>query len=172
MSSGRRFIQILISMNTTTIKRLLLVLVRAGRQAVTDPANTLLSARMALWILVISVLAEITSLTRTQKIASFKIRSVSAENDSETPAKLARLIDSLLRIDLFVFRRSCWKRALVLHRYLALNGIESQILFGLRKEADGKVDGHAWLERRGQPLLEDNALNYIVTFSLPRETMM
>ena len=79
------------------------------------------------------------------------------------------MIDSLLGINLFVFRPSCWKRAIVLHRYLALNGIQSQIKFGVRKESNGKVDGHAWLEHDGQPLLEDNADNYIVTFSLPVE---
>ncbi|HXM36482.1 MAG TPA: lasso peptide biosynthesis B2 protein [Pyrinomonadaceae bacterium] len=124
---------------------------------------------MALWVVLISVLAELTSLSRAQRIAAFKVRSTSVENGSETPAKLGQTIDSLLGINLFVFRRSCWKRAMVLHRYLALNGIESQIKFGLRKESNGKVDGHAWLEHHGQPLLEDNAANYVVTFSLPAE---
>jgi Transglutaminase-like superfamily len=157
---------------STATTQILFVLARTVRKAVTQPRNAALSARMALWVLLVSVLARLTTLARVQRIAAFRLRSAPIGGASQTPANLGRMIDSLLKIDLFVFRRSCWKRALVLHRYLALNGIESQILFGLRKEADGKVDGHAWLERRGQPLLEDNALNYIVTFSLPRETMM
>ncbi len=57
---------------------------------------------------------------------------------------------------------------MVLHRFLALNGVESRINFGLQKGADGTLNGHAWLEHEGRPLLEDGAGTYIVTFSLPR----
>ena len=156
-------------MNTTPIRKILFVLGQARRKIVAHPRDAALSARMALWVVLISMLARLTTLARAQKIASLKIRSAPVEHTSELPANLARIIDSLLGIDLLVFRRSCWKRAMVLHRYLALNGIESQIRFGLRKESDGTVNGHAWLERGGKPLLEDNALNYVVTFSLPAE---
>ena len=56
---------------------------------------------------------------------------------------------------------------MVLHRFLALNGIESRINFGLRKAVDGTLDGHARLEHEGRPLLEDGDGDYVVTFSLP-----
>jgi hypothetical protein len=121
---------------------------------------------MAFWVLLISILARLTSLPRAQKIATFTFRAGPSKNSL---AKLGQTIDSLLGMELFVFRRSCWKRALVLQRYLALNGIDSRIRFGLRKESNGAVDGHAWLEHDGQPLLEEHAADYIVTFSLPRE---
>src|SRR4030095_4625745 len=86
-----------------------------------------------------------------------------------TAAHLARTLDTLLGLDLFVFRRSCWKRAMVLHRFLALHGIESRINFGVQKQtAGGPLQGHAWLERDGQPFLEDGPTAYVVTFSLPR----
>ena len=88
---------------------------------------------MALWVVLISWLARLTSLPRAQQIASFRIRPASAGKGSTTPAQLGRAIDGVLGIDLFVFRRSCWKRAMVLHRFLALNGIESRINFGLQK---------------------------------------
>jgi hypothetical protein len=154
------------------IRKIFSVLGQAARKTVGHPRDALLGTRMALWVVLISVLAELTSLARTQRIASFrigKVRSMRAEDIGETSARLGRAIDSLLGIDLLVFRRSCWKRALVLHRYLALSGIETQIKFGVRKESGGRVDGHAWLERHGQTLLENNAANYIVTFSLPTE---
>ncbi len=128
---------------------------------------------MALWVILISCLARITSLPRTQAIASFRFRSASLPNPP-TPAQLARAIDSVLGIDLFVFRRRCWKRAIVLHRYLALTGIESQIKFGLRKNPDGTgtVLGHAWVEHQDRPVLEDDTGDpYTVTFSLPRRSM-
>lgn len=154
-------------MNQTKIRKVLAVLGLAARKAAGHPRDALLSARMALWIVLISALAELTSLPRAQKIASYRVRNTLVADDSEAPAKLGQAIDSLLGIDLFVFRRSCWKRAMVLQRFLAMRGIESQIKFGLRKDSDGKIDGHAWLESGGQPLLKDNSADYIVTFSLP-----
>jgi hypothetical protein len=77
-------------------------------------------------------------------------------------------IDSVLSVDLFVFRPSCWKRAMVLHRFLSLHGIESRINFGVRKAVDGTVSGHAWLEHGGRALLENEVPAYVVTFALPR----
>lgn len=147
--------------------RLSLLVQRAVRQIVTRPGDALLSLRMALWVIVITATARLTSLPRAQKIAAFRLRSTAVSDDPEEVARLGRIIDTILGIDLFVFRRSCWKRALVLHRFLVLRGIQSQIRFGVRRESDGKVDGHAWLERDGSPLLEDNATGYVVTFSLP-----
>lgn len=142
---------------------------RVARKIVIHPLESFLDLRMAVWVVLISFLARLTSLSRAQRIASFKVRSATFEDSPETAAKLGKAIDRLLGIDLFMFRRSCWKRAMVLHRFLTLNGIESRINFGLRKESDGKVSGHAWLEHRGQPLLENDAGNYIVTFSLPHK---
>ena len=154
---------------STAIGKTVLVLGLATRKVIVKPRESALSVRMALWVVLISWLARLTSLPRVQKIASFTVRSRSVEAGSQTPAQLGRAIDSVLGIDLFVFRRSCWKRAIVLHRFLALNGIESQINFGLRKGIDGTVKGHAWLEHQGRPLLEDDAGTYSVTFSLPRK---
>ena len=142
---------------------------KAARKTAGNPRDALLGIRMAAWVVLISVLARLTSLPRAQRIVSFKVRSRSVKAASESPEQLGIMIDNILGLDLLVFRRSCWKRAMVLHRFLALNGIDSQINFGLRKEGDGKVNGHAWLEHKGQPLLENDAGNYIVTFSLPRD---
>lgn len=154
-------------MNMATLGRVVIVLGLVGRKILVKPRESLLSARMALWVVLVSVLARLMSLPRAHQIASLDVRSPSAVDHAETAAQLARILDSLLNLDLFVFRRNCWKRAMVLHRFLALNGIESRINFGLQKRADGTVQGHAWLERQGRPLLEDDAGTYIVTFSLP-----
>lgn len=150
------------------IGRLVLVVRLAARKILVKPRESALSARMAIWVIVVSILARLTSLPRAQRIASARIRSTAAQ-PSETPTQLAGAIDSLLRLDVFVFRPSCWKRALVLHRFLALNGIESRINFGLQRNGDGGMRGHAWLEYQGRPFLENEPGNYIVTFSLPLE---
>lgn len=79
---------------------------------------------------------------------------------------LARVIDLLLSADFLMFKPICWKRAAVLHRYLSRNGTQTRIIFGVRNES-GKVDGHAWLEADGQPILESTLPDYVVTYSFP-----
>ena len=147
--------------------RLVHLAARAARWTVAAPRELALTIRMAFWVVVVTVVARLTSLPRTQRLATFTLRSTAASHPADTPARLARAIDRLLGLDLFVFRPTCWKRALVLHRFLALHGIESRINFGVQKASDGSVSGHAWLERQGQPFLERDAGVYTVTFSLP-----
>ena len=123
---------------------------------------------MALWVVLVTVVARATSVPRAHRLASLGIRPrVRADRDGIAP-HLAGTLDALLGLDFLVFRPICWKRAMVLHRFLAMNGIESRINFGLQKRADGTLDGHAWLERDGHPFLENAAGAYVVTFSLPR----
>jgi hypothetical protein len=154
-------------MNRAAIGKVFLVLRLTTRKIIVKPREAGLRARMALWVVLISILARLTSLPRAQRVASFGIHPASPGGGSATPAELARAIDSVLAIDLFVFKKSCWKRALVLHRFLALNGIESRINFGVQRAVDGSVHGHAWLEHQGRALLETDAGAYVVTFSLP-----
>jgi hypothetical protein len=152
-----------------TIGKAVFVLGLVIRKVPVKPRESVLTARMAIWVVLVSLLARVTSLPRTQRIASRNVRSTPAAADGLTSVRLARTLDRLLSLDFFVFRRSCWKRALVLHRFLALHGIESRINFGLRMSADGTLAGHAWLEHQGRPLLEDDAGSYVVTFTLPRD---
>jgi len=152
---------------TPAIGRVLLVLGLAVRKTVVAPREAALRARMAFWVVLISALARLTSLPRAQRIASCRIRSRSAGRASLTPAELGAAIDSVLGIDLFVFRPSCWKRAMVLQRFLSLSGIESRLNFGVQKTSDGSVTGHAWLEHQGRMLLERDTGTYTVTFTLP-----
>ena len=70
------------------------------------------------------------------------------------------LIDRLLALDLFVFTPTCWKRAAILHRYLALNGIPNRVIFGVRNAQEKILEGHAWLEADDQPILEKIAPQY------------
>ena len=93
---------------------------------------------------------------------------VAAVGDAEKiQAELARLLDLLLAADFWVFTPTCWKRAPVLHRFLALRGIPTRVVFGVRREDRNALDGHAWLEAEGKPLLESTSPNYTVTFSHP-----
>jgi len=139
---------------------------RAARKIVTRPDEAWLMLRMAWWVAVLSVMARAYSLPRALEIVAGKQnggRSGEALNREE----LARTIDLLLSADVLVFKPICWKRAAVLHRYLSRNGTPTKIIFGVRNDTGGKFDGHAWLEADGQPILEKDPPNYVVTYSFP-----
>ena len=138
---------------------------RAARKFVTRPGEAWLLLRMAWWVAVLSATARWYSLPRALEIVAGKNDRRSPENASRED--LARAIDLLLSADFLIFKPICWKRAAVLHRYLSRNGTPTRIIFGVRNENDGKVDGHAWLEADGKPILEKDPPNYVVTYSFP-----
>ncbi|HKU78068.1 MAG TPA: lasso peptide biosynthesis B2 protein [Pyrinomonadaceae bacterium] len=139
--------------------------VRMGRKVVTRPSEAWLLLRMAWWVAVLSVIARCYSLPRALQIVAGNQNRSSLQG--KTQDELARAIDLLLSADVLMFKPICWKRAAVLHRYLLRNGIPTRIIFGVRNEADGKFDGHAWLEANGQPILERTPPQYVVTYSFP-----
>lgn len=146
------------------IRKTIQFLSRGTRKLLTRPDEAWLLLRMAWWVVVLSGTARCYSLPRALKIvAGNPRRSRTALNRDD----LARAIDLLLSADFLMFKPICWKRAAVLHRYLSRNGTPTRIIFGVRNESSGKVDGHAWLEADGQPILEKDPPNYVVTYSFP-----
>ena len=120
--------------------------------------------RMAWWVAVLSATARFYSLPRALEVVAGNPKQSSTALNRED---LARTIDLLLSADVLVFNPICWKRAAVLHRYLSRNGTKTKIIFGVRNDSGGKFDGHAWLEADGQPILEKDPPNYVVTYSFP-----
>ena len=143
------------------------LLARATRKFVTRPDEAWLLLRMAWWVAVLSVTARWYSLPRALEIVAGNQNNGRASSESANREDLARTIDLLLSADFLIFKPICWKRAAVLHRYLSRNGTPTRIIFGVRNESDGKVDGHAWLEADGQPILERTPPDYVVTYSFP-----
>ena len=140
---------------------------RAARKAVLGPAETFLLLRMAGWVTVLSLAVKALPLPRALSLLSTRTRPGAQTPNAATKKRLADAIDLLLKADLLILKPICWKRAAVLHRYLALNGITTRIQFGMRREADGSISGHAWLEENGSPILELTPPNYAVTYSFP-----
>jgi len=145
-------------------------LAQAARFVAREPLSGLLIARMAAWVAATSLLLNllpfekamvlITPLRRRAPVAD-------AAETAETQARLSRLLDLLLATDFWLYTPTCWKRAPVLYRFLALSGIRTRVVFGVRRQESGALDGHAWLEADGAPLLERTAPDYTVTFSYP-----
>ena len=136
------------------------------RKIVRQPAEAWLLCRMAWWVAVLSVVARVYSLPRALQIVAGNDKS-NAPLRNTNQEELARAIDLLLSADVFVFKPICWKRAAVLRRYLLRSGIPARIVFGVRNDNSGRVDGHAWLEAEGRPILENSPPEYVVTYSFP-----
>lgn len=147
------------------ITKTIRILSRGTRKLVTRPNEAWLLMRMAWWVVVLSATARCYSLPRALRIVAGN--QSNGRRSSESREDLARAIDLLLSADFLMFTPVCWKRAAVLHRYLSRNGTPTRIIFGVRNESDGKVDGHAWLEADGQPILETTPPDYVVTYSFP-----
>lgn len=156
-------------MRTSIVSAVAHAIGRGARLLARDPRDAALSARMAFWIVLVSVLARLVPLPLAHRLVAPRVRIRRSGPSAEVPRRLVRAVDRLLRLDVFVYRRCCWRRALVLHRFLALQGIDSRVNFGVKKSS-GELQGHAWLERDGQPFLEDDAGAYVITFSLPRHS--
>lgn len=143
------------------------LILRTGRKLVSQPGEALLLCRMAWWVSVLSVTARCFSLPRALAIVAGSETRAARNVDVEAQKRLARAIDLLLSADVLHFKPICWKRAAVLRRYLSREGIQTRIIFGVRNESNGKVDGHAWLEAAGEPILEKTPPEYVVTYRFP-----
>jgi hypothetical protein len=140
---------------------------RAMRFAARRPGSALVLLRMAFWVATLSVLVRFLPISRALSLLTPRRRPAPAADSDEVQRRLASLLDLLLATDFWVFTPICWKRAPVLHRFLALNGIETRVVFGVRKGGGDLLDGHAWLEAGGEPVLETTPPDYKVTFSHP-----
>lgn len=131
------------------------------------PGEAFLILRMAVWVVLLSILIKFFPLPRVLSLIAIHRRGGKPKHPAITQRRLALLVDALLGLNVLCFTPTCWKRAPVLHRYLALNGIETRIVFGLRREEEAILAGHAWLEADGRPLLEASPPRYIPTYSFP-----
>lgn len=129
-----------------------------------NPAAFFLLARMAAWVGWLSFAVKFMPLPKAFETLSPDVRS---PKSPAVPTELATTLDRILRIDWLCFKPICWKRAAVLHRYLALNGIQTQVVFGMRKDENGQLNGHAWLEADGKPILEKEPPHYTTTYCFP-----
>jgi hypothetical protein len=152
---------------TDQVRKLASRLFLVGRFMSRNPREAFLLFRMAGWVVLLSVLIRAQPLPRVLSLMTPRTRGNSRLKESPSSERIAQLLDMLLSIDAFVFRPICWKRAAVLHRYLALHGMPTSIVFGVRKQNEGLLEGHAWLEAGQGPILEKSPPEYLVTYSFP-----
>jgi hypothetical protein len=123
-----------------------------------EPRILLLILSAGGWLIAISLLSKWCSLPTLFRVTAprqFHFAWVGV-----APETIVGIIDRLLNLNLWVLTPTCWKRALLLRRYLELQGIHTQVIFGVRQEEGESLNGHAWLEYQGQPLYESEKPNY------------
>ena len=138
------------------------------------PREAWLLARLCFWVVVVAYLMPRLPLPRLLAWLSTRPRQA-AHQPRLAPQRAAYWLDRLLNLNVWVFTPICWKRALVLHRVLGCDGIQTRVLFGVRQPEGHAANplanllyGHAWLECEGRPLLEKEPPDYVVTFAFPR----
>jgi hypothetical protein len=131
------------------------------------PGEAFLLVRMAVWVALLSLLIKFLPLPRVFSLIAKTGHDGKPRNPHMTQQRLAQLVDALLGMNVLCFTPTCWKRAPVLHRYLALYGTRTRIVFGVRKGQETLLAGHAWLEADGRPLLEASPPQYTTTYSYP-----
>ena len=142
-------------------------LIRALGYAARKPREAWLVVRLAAWVAALSALVKFLPLPRALSIVSAEPRE-SGGAGCFSDERIAQLLDALLAADVLCFTPTCWKRAAVLHRFLAFGGRQTRIVFGMRKGGDDNLlSGHAWLEDRAGALFEAALPDFTVTYSFP-----
>jgi hypothetical protein len=140
---------------------------RGLRFTIRKPREAMLVAWMARDLVLLSLFVKLLPLPRALSILAPREPSRADTHPAVSDERVVQLLDALLGVDALWFTPTCWKRAAVLYRRLALRGRETRIVFGVRRGGGELLSGHAWLEAGGVPLYEVEAPQYAVTYSFP-----
>lgn len=133
---------------------------------VRSPQDFLLLCRITAWIVVTPLALRILSMPSVMEF--FSPGRVSVAADSGYREKVLLYTVLVLGRQKAMFRRNCLKRCLVSYRFLRMAGEPVVFHLGVRKEADGNLAGHSWLEIDGKPVFDERE-SYRITYSYPVE---
>ncbi len=139
------------------------LLMRTASLVWRSPRSLRLAIWFLFWLAVFSLLTRFSSVSGGMKLLSPRPRRPHS-HPAIPPVTAALILDRLLSLDLWFIRPLCWKRAILLHRHLALEGVRTRIVFGVNRAGESILSGHAWLELDGHPFLEKSPPDYRVSF--------
>lgn len=89
-------------------------------------------------------------------------------DDTELIKSIVDHVNLAIRLGRPLVPAGCLTRGLTLYHFLAEAGVSLRLRFGVGL-LDGCYDGHCWLERGGEPILEetDPRRHFEVMFSIP-----
>ncbi len=134
--------------------------------------------------LFIQILSLITALPLLVKLLSLpRLMNVLTPGDlrqhkNQDIEKVVKFTEYILSRNLWIYKTTCLKRSLILYHFLRKAGLNVYVCFGVRykdeklpdREAQKKLEGHAWLLYNGDIFLEGNteiAKTYKVTYCFP-----
>lgn len=83
---------------------------------------------------------------------------------SPTPEQLAGAVDRVLDRAPALWHQSCLRRAVVLTALLRRAGRDAEVVMGVRRAADSKLEAHAWIRCDGiEPYLEPSPVDSFAT---------
>ena len=136
----------------------------AGRAGVISgciksPADVWLAARMGAWRLVVPLLKWRLPLPRLARLMWTASRR--DERDRAREQRIVTLSEALCGPHGGRVLDNCLERSLVSYRFLSQAGAEPELAFGVAKDRDDPVRGHAWVRLDGEPVHD-------TTFALER----
>ncbi len=92
--------------------------------------------------------------------------------DTTPPEHLAGAVDHVLGRLPWIWRRTCLRRATVLAALLRREGLDAEVVIGVRRSPAGALEAHAWVSCDGvEPFLEaepDRAFSVLRPPATPR----
>jgi len=137
------------------------------RRPARTPADIVLAARMAAVAAWVPVLMRVTSLPRAMTVLDPGLGPRAA--GATVLERHLRVAEGLFRDARRRLGSNCMRRSLVLFRFLRRAGFGAEIVFGIKRGGDKGLDGHAWIELDGEPILEDGdpRAEFSVVFRYP-----
>ena len=126
----------------------------ARRIAGRTPAEILLVARMVAWFIPMPLVKRVISLPRLTRIMWSEPGDLAT-----TPEQQRRIIAAarfLVRSRPFGREGDCLDRGLVNFRFLSRADLAPRLVLGVRRDG-GRVDGHAWVVVKGEPVGESSS---------------
>jgi transglutaminase superfamily protein len=136
---------------------------------VTKPASSrdlLLGVRALLVALLVPALLRLPLSTLERMLEPRRVRRLPKAGDTE---RWPSIVDRLIAHGRPFVRPGCLTRGVTLFYVLRRRGYDVRLAFGIG-DVDGRVEGHCWLMRDGEPFLErtDPRLVFVETYSVPR----
>ncbi len=125
---------------------------RAGviRSCIHSPADVWLAARMTGWRLAVPLLKWRLPLPRLARLMWTSSRR--AERDLAREEGIVTLSEALCGPHGGRVLDNCLERSLVSYRFLSQAGAEPELAFGVARDRDDPVRGHAWVRLDGEPV--------------------
>ena len=123
---------------------------RVIAECIGSPADLWLAVRMAAWRLAVPLLKWRLPLPRLARLMWTSSRR--AERDRAREQQIVTLAEALCGPHGGGVLDNCLERSLVSYRFLSQAGADAELAFGVARDRDDPVRGHAWVRLDGEPV--------------------